>query len=131
MCGKIQNGAWETMTAYPRIENWDDYRIKNRNYSQCKLLNGFFDLNSDKTYINLHGYLHIQLGLITHKKDIDLLINYFLIEGLIVIVKSIVQKTDKLPIHLKKLRKDIKHFDKNHRVAVDEYDIKDKEELRT
>ena len=123
MRGTIQNGAWQTMTVYPKIENFDDYRIKNREYSQCKLLNGFFDLNCDKTYTNLHGYLHIQLGLSTHKKVVDSLISFFQNEELIVIINNNIQRTNKLPIYIKNLHKSIKRFDKKHRVVFGEYDI--------
>ena len=111
------------MTFYPKIENFDDYRIKNREYSQCKLLNGFFDLNCEKTYNNLHVHLHVQLGLSTNKKVVNSLINFFQNEGLIVIISNIVKKTDKLPVYLTKLRRSIKRFDKKHRVVFGEYDI--------
>jgi hypothetical protein len=111
------------MTAYPKIENFDDYRIKNREYSQCKLLNCFFDLNCEKTYNNLHDYLHVQIGLSTNKKVVNSLINFFQNEGLIVIISSSVQKTDKLPVYLTKLRRSIKRFDKKHHVVFGEYDI--------
>jgi hypothetical protein len=108
------------MTIYPKIENFDDFKIKNREYSQCKLLNDFSNLNCDKTYTNLVDFLHMNLGLSIKRKDINSLINTFQNKGLLVVINSSVQTTDKLPKYLKTLRRSIKRFDKKRQFAIDE-----------
>ncbi len=110
------------MTVYPKIESWDDYRIRNREYSQGKLFNDFFNLDCDKSYTNLVDYLHVHLGLSTRRKDINSLINTFQNIGLITVINSSVEKTNKLPKFLKSLRKNIIQFDEKHRF-IDEFNV--------
>jgi hypothetical protein len=101
------------MTNYPKIENFDDYRIKNRKYSQYKLLNEFFTLPCDKTKDNLLDYLQTCLGLSARPKTLNLLIKTLKNEGLIKISHNgIIELTDLFPKCLRDLHKAIEKFEK-------------------